>query len=490
MKKIIYFLLGTAMLSCNRYLDEMPDSQLDIEIDSEQKVEELLTAAYPRASYFPFLEPMTDNVDVVEKGVHTRLNEASFYWRDFEQEDLDTPLNYWNDCYRGIAQANHALEYLKQFPDKTDKIKALYGEALLVRAYLHFMLVNIWAEAYSPNSTALGIPYVTQPEKKALPEYKRLTVAQVYDKIEEDLLLGLAAVDDRYYKLPKYHFNKKAGYAFASRFYLYKGEWDKVIAYANYVLEDNPLAKIRDWAGKYQTFLSTPELIPQVYSSADEECNLLITSTESRWKREVSKLKYAVSENKRKELFSNYAPKYSASFWYLTRGSNTGNRYVNKFRELQKFQDVSANPRELYVDNVLLTTDEVLLNRAEAYTMKQMYDFATNDIITFMKAKSQKTFIKDELMVAFQSGQENYTPFYHLTFYQGALVNAIAELRRREFVHEGLRWFDIKRFYLSVNRNTAGETYSLDKILRKEDLRKQIQIPLQAQKLGLEANLR
>lgn len=250
------------------------------------------------------------------------------------------------------------------------------------------------------------------------------------------------------------------------------------------------MAKIRDWAGKYQTFLSTPELIPQVYSSADEECNLLITSTESRWKREVSKLKYAVSENKRKELFSNYAPKYSASFWYLTRGSNTGNRYVNKFRELQKFQDVSANPRELYVDNVLLTTDEVLLNRAEAYTMKQMYDFATNDIITFMKAKSQKTFIKDELMVAFQSGQENYTPFYHLTFYQGALVNAIAELRRREFVHEGLRWFDIKRFYLSVNRNTAGETYSLDKILRKEDLRKQIQIPLQAQKLGLEANLR
>ncbi len=54
MKKIIYFLLGAAMLSCNRYLDEMPDSQLDIEIDSEQKVEELLTAAYPRASYFPF----------------------------------------------------------------------------------------------------------------------------------------------------------------------------------------------------------------------------------------------------------------------------------------------------------------------------------------------------------------------------------------------------------------------------------------------------
>lgn len=34
--------------------------------------------------------------------------------------------------------------------------------------------------------------------------------------------LGLSLVDDAYYIKPKFHFNKKAAHAFASRFYLIK----------------------------------------------------------------------------------------------------------------------------------------------------------------------------------------------------------------------------------------------------------------------------
>lgn len=54
-----------------------------------------------------------------------------YYWEDYDQEDLDTPLNYWNACYAGIAQANQALELLSKYP-KSGRIKALYGEAFLL----------------------------------------------------------------------------------------------------------------------------------------------------------------------------------------------------------------------------------------------------------------------------------------------------------------------------------------------------------------------
>lgn len=57
-------------------------------------------------------------------GIHSRLNEAMYYWEDYDQEDLDTPLNYWNACYAGIAQANQALELLSKYP-KSDRVKAL-----------------------------------------------------------------------------------------------------------------------------------------------------------------------------------------------------------------------------------------------------------------------------------------------------------------------------------------------------------------------------
>ena len=155
-----------AGVSCGDFLSEQPDSDLNVRIDNEEKIAELLTAAYPQASYFAFLEARTDNVGLRTNGVHTRLNEAMYFWEDDQQDDLDTPLNYWKSCYKGIAQANKALELLANYP-KTPRVKALYGEAFLLRAYLHFMLVNIWAEPYRENSDAPGIPYVERPEKLA-----------------------------------------------------------------------------------------------------------------------------------------------------------------------------------------------------------------------------------------------------------------------------------------------------------------------------------
>ena len=106
-------LLGGGMLTaCNDFLDVSPDSELNVRIDSEAKIAELLTGAYPEASYIPFLEPRTDNVAERPNGQHTQLNEAMYFWEDYDQDDLDTPLNYWNACYKGIAQANKALELL------------------------------------------------------------------------------------------------------------------------------------------------------------------------------------------------------------------------------------------------------------------------------------------------------------------------------------------------------------------------------------------
>lgn len=114
-------------VGCNDYLDKSPDSELDVDIDSEEKIAELLTGAYPEASYIPFLEPRTDNVEERVNGIHSRLNEAMFFWEDYDQEDLDTPLNYWNACYKGIAQANKALELLSRYPKKRT------GESLVRR---------------------------------------------------------------------------------------------------------------------------------------------------------------------------------------------------------------------------------------------------------------------------------------------------------------------------------------------------------------------
>ncbi len=97
---ILLLALLALFTACNDFLDHSPDSDLDVTIDTEDKIAELLTGAYPQASYIAFLEPRTDNVEERPNGVHSRLNEAMYFWEDYDQEDLDTPLNYWNACYK------------------------------------------------------------------------------------------------------------------------------------------------------------------------------------------------------------------------------------------------------------------------------------------------------------------------------------------------------------------------------------------------------
>lgn len=41
---------------------------------------------------FPSLNPVLITLEERPKGKYTRLNEAMYYWEDYDQEDLDTPL--------------------------------------------------------------------------------------------------------------------------------------------------------------------------------------------------------------------------------------------------------------------------------------------------------------------------------------------------------------------------------------------------------------
>ena len=494
---IIFF----SLTACQSYLETNPDSTLDVQIDSEDKIAQLLTGAYPEASYFAFLEARTDNVGERVNGVHSQLNEAMYYWEDYDQEDLDTPLSYWNACYKGIAQANQALELLASYP-KTDRVKALYGEAFLLRAYLHFMLVNIWAEPYGTtrSATAPGIPYLTKSEKNAIVNYERGTVQEVYEKIEKDMKLGLSLVDDNYYGKPKFHFNKKAAYAFASRFYLIKGEWALVVDYSDYVLGIDPRLVLRNWQKYKMEFRSNKKHLYTRYASVDEPANLLLTTTESRVARNIPSEKYGVTIQSAEKVYNQHGIDGCFNFknihmqpHFLFNYNNSpidDGQYIAKFDELSLSGYTGIRPREIYVTNVLFSTDEVMLNRMEAYVMLGEYDRAIDNLQMYLSAKYDVPPLPCNRSAYTQTSSENYriyTPFYGMSTSQLAMVKIILGFRRQEFLHEGLRWFDIRRFYMSVTRTSKYKYY---KSLEKDDPRKLLQIPQEAVRRGLEPNPR
>ena len=446
-RNISLLLFATAawlFVGCNNFLDKSPDSELNVDIDSEEKIAELLTGAYPEASYIPFLEPRTDNVEERVNGVHSRLNESMFFWGDYDQEDLDTPLNYWNACYKGIAQANKALELLSRYP-KSERVKALYGEAFLLRAYLHFMLVNIWSEPYGGKTTNPGIPYITKPEKNALVDYQRGTVNEVYAQIEKDLKL------------------------------------------------------LRLWRQYADVFEFNHRSLYRRYAAASEPANLLLTTTESRLARTTPSEKYGSTFNTVDKIFAqkgiegggDYAKMNFIGTYIFTSSTApvTTGRYLAKFDEFSTSESIGTKPRGLYVTNVLFTVDEVLLNRMEAYAMLKNYSHAIDDLLQYMQGKfGFMPSVDRAVYTSTNSDNYNiYTPFYGLTLKQLAMVKLFLDFRQKEFYQEGLRWFDIRRFHLAVKRSSKSSYYFP---LEKEDPRKVLQIPTEAIQRGLAANPR
>lgn len=94
----------------------------------------------------------------------------------------------WKKAYSTIITANLFLEKIDQSVQNhvitQENCNMMKGEALAVRAMLHFDLLRIFAPAYSLGANQTAIPYNTLADGKAQPI---LTSTQVLDKVLEDL---------------------------------------------------------------------------------------------------------------------------------------------------------------------------------------------------------------------------------------------------------------------------------------------------------------
>ncbi len=89
-------------------------------------------------------------------------------------------------------------------------------------------------------------------KRRSIRVYHRDNLKEVYEKIDRDIEEALPLVSDANYAVPKYHFNRSAAYAFATRFNLYYLKWEKVVEYASEVLGSAPSTVMRDWAAVKQ----------------------------------------------------------------------------------------------------------------------------------------------------------------------------------------------------------------------------------------------
>ncbi len=501
------------------------ESGIDSITFAEESMDDVLKYAYTSANNGVICEYSSDNVidnnvpdprtghanDVAP--LHEMYNEI-FAWLPVTSSDgNDSPAYIWKQNYRAIVAANQVLKLLNEMSGNTDAEK---GEALLIRAYHHFLLVNIFCQAWKnvyDSKSDLGIPYLYDTKYTINSSTQRGSVYDTYNAIQSDLEEGLNLLSKSNTELPSSRMNIKAAHAFAARFYLYKREWAKVVEHADYVLTTNDqttLLMLFDATTNRNQ--SNIELAFNHYINPNAPCNLLIYNTysSSPYAHFPSYGRYQYNGDAQEFTTYGAGPCWTGQFPGI--GIWSADQKLGGFcaKDYYWFEYTDTVNGYGYIRGVTraFTTNETLLCRAEAKVYLNDLDGAVNDFRLWcqsynvggrMQMLADSTVdLSQEKIVKFygEKAGTKFAPVLHnqdiaaewvITPEQLPLVHCALHFRRIETLHDGLRWHDLKRYGIEIE-HVQGKDPA--RILVWNDDRRAIQLPQEIIKQGLTPNPR
>lgn len=433
MKNILYkltfvFLLAGLLTSCEKELDQLPYDEFatDNAFVTAQDFENAIRGTYSAltraglygssdaGSMLSAPDVLADNVTLSQGGRFTKK-----YLHDWQYSANGTLLGTYRDAYVLIFRANQILYYAEGFEGES---KAnIVAEAKALRALAHFNLVSFFGMIPTQSSDAnssLGVAYVT--EASADIEPSRNSVGETYAMIVQDLVDAQAGINQTN---PVGRMGKDAVNVLLSRVYLYMGQWQNAIDAANGV-SDNVAARenvVGVWEDSSQDGLlfyipNAPPILGNSIGVAWSQggMNSLIPE-------------YVVSY----DFYNSFADDDIRKEAYTFEGSGDGIQY-NGIKKLFG----RAGQANGQVDYKIFRAAEAYLNKAEAY-----YNIGNETA-----ARQALDMVRTNRYTNPPSGETGT-----------ALRDAIRLERRFEFAFEYQRFFDLKRWGLSVNRTSAGD---------------------------------
>lgn len=470
-----------AIGACDILDSQEPRQSLSLDqlYSSTDNLESALTGAYDKvqdgdvmASSYPlFGEIMADNASW--SGSFEQWAQIASHNIDLTNSQVE---NVWEGTYAAINDINLILEAVESgniddadFAQASDRIK---GEALFLRAMLHFEAVRMWADPWgtTPDNSHAGVPILTSgtesPENFTMPE--RSSVAAVYDQVIADLNEAIGLLSN--YSAGDYGgtaaFNSRANvynaHAYLARVYLQQGNYEQVASFTAPVIESNNYSL---------------ESTPQAYFFNNEE-----NSSEA-----VLDVVNTVQDNPgvNNSLSTFYAHTdfggrgdIQVTPDYLSALDAVTNDQAEDLPEGYSYEDLRYTEL-IYQDNATLKYDDgsntsdnapiirypdVLLMRAEALA---------ETAATYPSAESSEAIdllndvhLRSIRVTNDQGGQEDASLWfaYNETDFTSneELLEAIYAERRAELAFEGKRKHDLVRLGMDVTSGTSGAVAAPD----------------------------
>lgn len=448
-----------SLTSCGDFLEEV--SQDEIKPSTVEDMRQLMNKdAYPYQYYYDYyLDFLTDDMSCngCDKSNATyvtylqnaaaifQFNPEMFDGKETFPDDADS----WKNLYAKIKGCNVVYDYMEKVSGTEKEKNALKGQVRFLRAYYYLKLVLIYGQPYNGKNvnpdTALGVPLIlTMNVTDNFP--KRNTLRECYNQIEKDFLEAEALIRENYEADNEFRISTTAVDAMLSRFYLYKGDYAKVIEYADKAIKEGPsLTQLSSFKksffdnGIYDSNVST-EVIWKYGSK----------STGTYYSNELfnGKPPYTVSD----DLISLYEKDDLRDSCYFAMGKNytTGEVY-RMFSQKVGYHHSGYGPQGIRIAEVYLNRAEAKIRLAQNGGNQNYLSEALSDLNKLRKSRFNEGTYHDK----------------NITDGQELLTFCLQERRREMALEEGLRWFDIKRLGLSVE-HTFIDTEGTSKTCKLE----------------------
>ena len=417
-KSILMVILATLTMSaCDNFLDITPTGKVIAETGDEYRA--LLTYEYKYFTKDRYMTTLRTDEMLMDK-VKTSSTDLDAYldlwrWKD-DNPSPTTSYFSWRSYYHSIYISNYIIQNQKKIKEATaQEISQLVGEAYMMRAYCHFLLVNLYAEPYThctPSQTR-GVPMLLEPDVNAIPGSS--SVETVYNQILSDLDKAEQYLNVEEWELGKnYRFNTTSAQALRARTYLYMGRWSDALEASKDVLSVyNELEDMNNSTTLPNSYKSKESIVALERFSSN-----LYTAVDMPASEFISL--YRSGDQRRTKYFK----RVTSSTYSLLKGRS--DEFSCSFR-----------------------TAEFYLTAAEAAARLGHTTDAINYLTPLMtKRLNASAYEATTALIGTMTEEE--------------LIQEILDERARELAFEGHRWYDLRRTSQpALTRVYDGTTYTL-----------------------------
>lgn len=487
-KSMLGAMMCLSVAGCSKFLEEK--SQDEIKPSTVTDLEQLLMGeVYPAghndATFMAYVDMLTDDMQssfnpAPGAQIAYKAYETPFTFRAdmYEKmEDANVPnIDTYEKYFKRIKGCNVVLDYLDQVRGEEGQRENVRGQALAMRSYYYFMLVNLYGQPYN----AAGVDRNTTPGvelvlKSAVSDVAppRASVGAIYTQVEADLLQALPLVEKNGKNNTKFQVTDLFIHTLLSRMYLYMEKWDLAEKHASIGLSRNSsltrLAPIAwpSWyfapsTGVYS--LKSVEAIWLGYGGFYEyyhmhlgpaENPVFTVSNDLRGKYEYTPSNRTNRGDLRMRFFYWYYPEDDD---WLILTPYTGDKYAN-------------DHSNTYHPTKGMRVAELYLNRAEAKIMQYLKN---GDEALRKGAVDDLNFLRSN---RYDTRNVAYVP---VDFSGETLLNFYRDERRRELSFEDHRWFDLRRYGMPEIRHTfksSSTQAAVEYVLEKGSKRYVLPIP-------------